>query len=128
MNTKLKQIAEALLAAAGGQPIQTRCLTFGKPWDEYREVTAQDLEYIFRDWEYRIKPEPKRRPFTAQEAMRFRWFRRCVDRDVSFTPIWADNEAIMFHCGRWTLGGLVDNLECSADGTTWQPCYVEEAE
>ena len=109
-----------MIGWANGKTIQWR----RRDQNEWSEVERDCIGITFSwDWDtfqYRIKPEPKLRPWTADEVPLGAWFRpkgRTWDRSLI---AWVSCEADRV---LW-----LDEREHSLDGgKTWLPCGVEES-
>lgn len=116
-----KKLLPIIQAYCEGKTIQSRCITSEIPlwWDNNAPKFNVD------DFEYRIKPEPKYRPFAnAEECLEemkkhvpFSW----VKDKYSFYPIemicdWFDKECIKC-CGTWFTPEKMFKDSTFLDGT-----------
>lgn len=125
------EIISVVSAHKAGKQIQERQSNYSH-WTDCKEHNPPLWD--FPRFIYRVKPEMKRRPFTQQEAMKCRWLRVkhspsgrvCIPIAVDWDAVIIPRPDIPAFTVKFTE--LADNWECSLDGQTWQPCYVEEAE
>ena len=82
------------------------------------------------DWfsfEFRIKPTPTLRPWTADEVPLGAFIRPKEGSWRSLILAVDSDERINVNCGGFPLGFALENHEHSLDGgKTWKPCGVEE--
>ena len=93
-----KELLPIIQAFADGKTIQFKC---GKyyDWEDVREDANTSIFLDGRPWKYRIKPEPKYRPFKSQEEcwnemlkhQPFGWIKysnfSCIIQNISFNGI-----------------------------------------
>ena len=115
-----REAGSVMIGWANGKTIQWR----RRGHNNWSEVEQDCIGITFSwDWdtfEYRIKPEPKLRPWTADEVPLGAWMRfknNPQDRVlIGWVSVQADRDL-------W-----LDEREYSTDdGKTWLPCGVEEA-
>lgn len=110
-------ILPILQAFAEGKAIESRCIKGEKSlWYDDDDLSFDD------DLEYRIKPEPKYRPFTNakecwQEMLKhqpFGWVKE-KERNVRTEINYIHNEGVMFSCGSVLFERMFD-IYTFADG------------
>lgn len=121
-----KQLLPVIQAYINGKPIQSRCIKGDTSlWYDDDDPSFDD------DFEYRIKPEPKYRPFKdAEECWHemakhqpFGWIKDKKDGQlVLITEIDKTGNISLLCNGGWDLDGIKDNFSF-ADGT---PFGLEE--
>ena len=121
MNKEQSREAGAVMIGwANGKTIQWRRRDQNEWFDIEPACTATTLSWDWDEFEYRVKPEPKLRPWTADEVPLGAWMRfknNPQDRVlIGWVSVQADRDL-------W-----LDEREHSIDGgKTWLPCGVKEA-
>jgi hypothetical protein len=123
---RAKEWLPLMVAYANGKQIQYRPLS--NPEHEWRDTeTPQWSEFT----EYRIKPEPKLRPWKREEVPLDAWFRN-KKHSVWFKLISISHNDVGFISindgfSSATFEHLLETAEHSIDGgKTWLPCGVME--
>lgn len=62
-----KEAIAVMQAFAAGQEVQLRHR--GAPGNEWQKYPASDPKWNWEEFDYRVKPQPRLRPFTAREAV-----------------------------------------------------------
>ena len=109
-----------MIGWANGKTIQWRRRDQSEWFDIEPACTATILSWDWSTFDYRVKPEPKLRPWTADEVPLGAWMRfkrNPQDRVlIAWVSVQADRDL-------W-----LDEREHTIDGgKTWLPCGVEEA-
>ena len=109
-----------MIAWANGKIIQWRRRDQNEWHEIYIDSPGIILSWDWDEFEYRVKPEPKLRPWTADEVPLGAWMRfkhNPQDRVlIGWVSVQADRDL-------W-----LDEREHTIDGgKTWLPCGVEEA-
>jgi hypothetical protein len=123
--TRINEYWHLLEAAKAGKTIQWQFGGDGK----WRDLTESDL--LDTPEHYRVKPEPKLRPWRPEEIPVGALIRR-KEKDSFLAIITARYQALFWTTYHGT-GGLpteqvLKSHEHSTDGgVTWKPCGVEEA-
>lgn len=127
-----REAAAVMLAWADGKTIQCRRRSSGEWCGIEPGCTATILSWDWDEFEYRVKPEPKLRPWTADEVpvgaiTRSKDSMNRLNRSRQI--IEGENGMVAFLCGApCTFSCLLETREHSLDGgKTWLPCGVEEA-
>ena len=115
-----REAGSVMIGWANGKTIQWRRRDQNEWFDIEPACTATILSWDWDEFEYRIKPEPKLRPWTADEVPLGAWMRfkrNPQDRVlIGWVSVQADRDL-------W-----LDEREHTIDGgKTWLPCGVEEA-
>lgn len=114
------EAGSVMLGWANGKIIQWRRRDQNEWHEIYIDSPGINFSWDWDEFQYRIKPEPKLRPWTADEVPLGAWFRpkhRTWDRSLI---AWVSCEADRV---LW-----LDEREHSLDGgKTWLPCGVEES-
>ena len=115
-----REAGSVMIGWANGKTIQWRRRDQNEWFDVEPACTATILSWDWDEFEYRVKPEPKLRPWTADEVPLGAWMRfkrNPQDRVlIGWVSVQADRDL-------W-----LDEREYSTDGgKTWLPCGVEEA-
>ena len=115
-----REAGSVMIGWANGKTIQWRRRDQNEWFDIEPACTATILSWDWDEFEYRVKPEPKLRPWTADEVPLGAWMRfkrNPQDRVlIGWVSVQADRDL-------W-----LDEREHSIDGgKTWLPCGVEEA-
>ena len=96
-----------------------------RPNDAWELVV--DPKWGWYDCEYRIKPTPTLRPWTADEVPLGAFIRPKEGSWRSLILAVDSDERINVNCGGFPLGFALENHEHSLDGgKTWLPCGVVE--
>lgn len=121
---KLSQAKEYLpfvQAAAEGKTIQWKHET---GWIDFEE----DCNFSDPAHEYRIKPEPKLRPWKPEEVPMLAWYKRKGEANewMTLAGISSYGKGVRLSLGTGWVQAF-EELEHSTDGgKTWQPCGVIE--
>lgn len=94
----------------------------------YKDSEWKKMECpVWCSYAYRIKPTPStiRRPFTQVEAMQWRLFKSDNLSFVTTIQILLVNVIKLETVNSLSYEALM-NYQCSNDGITWHPCWVEE--
>lgn len=114
------EAGSVMIGWANGKTIQWRRRDQNEWHDIEPACVGVTLSWDWDEFEYRVKPEPKLRPWTEDEVPLGAWFRpkhRTWDRSLI---AWVSCEADRV---LW-----LDEREHSLDGgKTWLPCGVEES-
>lgn len=115
-----REAGSVMIGWANGKTIQWRRRDQNEWFDIEPACTATILSWDWDEFEYRVKPEPKLRPWTADEVPLGAWMRfkrNPQDRVlIGWVSVQADRDL-------W-----LDEREHTIDGgKTWLPCGVEEA-
>ena len=115
-----REAGSVMIGWANGKTIQWRRRDQSEWFDVEPACVGVTLSWDWDEFEYRVKPMPKLRPWTADEVPLGAWFRpkdRTWDRTlIAWVSCKADRVL-------W-----LDEREHSLDGgKTWLPCGVEEA-
>lgn len=132
---RAKELLPIITAFVEGEVIQIKLFDrlVEHPWEDY---TGGNANFFNDQWEWRIKPEAKLRPFTQVEAAAFRWFRR-DEKSAWFSARMISSKGITtdeygessFNTYSTSFELLLDgSWQCSIDGVTWQRCGVEVTE
>lgn len=125
-------------AASEGKTIQIK----GLHYSEWTDIDC-NFGYLFHEkdeengFEYRIKPEPKLRPWTPEEVpvgARIRSIEalECGGRIINGMIVYVLNQNKLGYCDttgqrEWNFDGALECLEYSIDGgKTWKPCGIQE--
>lgn len=121
---RAKELLPVISAFAEGERLQ--CRLFDRVIDnQWSDFNSEFADFGNPNWEWRIRPEAKLRPFTQSEACAFRWF-RCGMNGGCESPWMITPIDIAFqHCSI-PFSEMMINWTCSIDGITWQKCGVEE--
>lgn len=113
-----KKAASVMLAWADGKTIECKRKD-GESWSTF-DTGTMSLAWDWDEFDYRVKPEPKLRPWTADEVPLGAWMRfknNPQDRVLlGWVSVQADRDL-------W-LGEREHSID---GGKTWLPCGVEEA-
>lgn len=114
-----REAGATMIAWADGKSIQYRRRDQSEWFDVEPACTATTLSWDWDEFEYRVKPMPKLRPWTADEVPLGAQLRSKGDTSRSLLGITATDEIRK----EW-----LEEREYSIDGgKTWLPCGVEEA-
>ena len=114
-----REAGATMIAWADGKSIQYRQRDQSEWFDIEPACTATILSWDWDGFEYRVKPEPKLRPWTEDEVPLGSQLRYKGDTSRSLLGITATDEIRK----EW-----LEEREYSIDGgKTWLPCGVEEA-
>ena len=115
-----REAGSVMIGWANGKTIQWRRRDQNEWFDVEPACTATILSWDWDEFEYRVKPEPKLRPWTADEVPLGAWMRfkrNPQDRVlIGWVSVQADRDL-------W----LDEREHSTDDGKTWLPCGVEEA-
>ena len=117
-----KQLLPIIQAFAKGKDIEYRTKGFNENWKKVTQIP----ELSFKSFEYRIKPEPKFRPFAnaeecCQEMMKHHPFGWITSQGAFFYIIYIEDKLFGYGsaCGTILHSEFNDALKCFtfADGT-----------
>ena len=117
-----KQLLPIIQAFAKGKDIEYRTKGFNENWKKVTQIP----ELSFKSFEYRIKPEPKFRPFAnaeecCQEMMKHQPFGWITSQGAFFYIIYIEDKLFGYGsaCGTILHSEFNDALKCFtfADGT-----------
>ena len=117
-----KQLLPIIQAFAKGKDIEYRTKGFNENWKKVTQIP----ELSFKSFEYRIKPEPKFRPFAnaeecCQEMMKHQPFGWITSQGAFFYIIYIEDKLFGYGsaCGTILHSEFNDVLKCFtfADGT-----------
>lgn len=114
-----REAAAVMLGWADGKSLQYRRRDQSKWHDIEPDCIGITLSWDWDEFEYRIKPEPKLRPWTEDEVPLGAWMRfkrNTQDRVlIGWVSVQADRD-LWLHEREHSIDG----------GKTWLPCGVEE--
>lgn len=119
-----KNLLPIIEAFANGKEVQ-----FRKNSGDWSDILPEDSPFNYGPDRYRIKPEPKLRPWREGEIPLGALWRFKGYHTIVYTPVSVHNHAINFSSGTYsyTCYDLFRNCEHSLDnGRTWLPCGVME--
>lgn len=116
-----KQLLPIIQAFAEGRPIQYRMKDIKSA--KWNDINKNYHEFSPHSFQYRIKPEPKYRPFKdaeecwqeMQKHQPFGWVKE-KERNVRTVINYVHNDGVMFSCGSVLFERLFD-IYTFADGT-----------
>lgn len=119
-----KDYLPLIQALAEGKTIQCRNEHDANTWYDFHTIN-----FTYSPSFYRIKPEPKLRPWKPEEIPVGALLRNKTSNNTSLimgVDFHSDN-CVMCYTGEWTTKDLLEKNEVSFDhGKTWLPCGVFE--
>jgi hypothetical protein len=107
-----KEAIRIMQAFVDGEELQSM-----NPAGNWASVTVP--RWNWDDTQYRIKPAPTLRPWTADEVPLGAWMRKKQDVSHRWVVIDTNNE-------HWRQAWFEDNEHSTDKGVTWLPCGVME--
>ncbi len=123
---QIEETGEAVKAWMRGEPAQY----FNTGAQQWRDIISHlDKEVpltVTLLSQFRLKPKPKLRPWTAEEVPLGRFFKRKSDGWIFSVCCFRDDNIVLGNCGAITLSKLCDDYTHSDSGKAWLPCGVME--
>ncbi len=130
--TRLRQNAAAMLAAADGKPVEARFINGTDTWNvQAGPITLYSFKHPSLEW--RPQPEPSTRPWSKPEDVPLNcWIRYRLQPDmgqasfivsIGMGGIQCPNDGRQNQRITWSEIG---EYEHSTDRKTWLPCTVQE--
>lgn len=124
-----REAGATMIAWADGKSIQYRQRDQSEWFDIEPACTATILSWDWDEFEYRVKPMPKLRPWTEGEVPLGAIIRyKNNSRSIRLLIVCSDEYGLTGTGSHWPYKVLLENTEHSLDGgKTWLPCGVEES-